>query len=50
MHVGTTRPRGLDRKEKGGGGGGGGGEGLDVLSQGCDLQSGVLEAWPSRQG
>ena len=27
MHVGTTRPRSLDRKEKGRGGGGGGGGG-----------------------
>ena len=28
--------------------GGGGGKGSDALSQGCDLQPGVLEAWPSR--
>ena len=37
-----------DRTMKRGRGGGGGGKGSDALSQGCDLQPGVLEAWPSR--
>ena len=32
------------------GGGGGGCEGSDAPSQGCDLQLGVLEVWPSQQG